>query len=157
MLLDGAPDHLALNGKGVHIAPSFAWLQKLLAARHPQFHILATLGDTNFADAAIGIDGALRGLFEIVAVTHDDFARLHTGGGRNIQLHLGADVASLVGDRDKTDEWLVVGAVERGRGYLDLLHELALVGVHRIEPEHHVMLVDMGSGIAQRAKRVHRI
>ena len=43
------------------------------------------------------------------------------------------------------------------RSNFDLLHQLALIGVHRVEAVHHVMLVGMGGRIAQRAERVHRV
>ena len=47
-------------------------------------------------------------------------------------------------------------AFDCGRGHLDLLDQLALVGVHRVEPVDHVVLVDVGGGVAQGAERVHR-
>ena len=43
------------------------------------------------------------------------------------------------------------------RGHLDLLDQLALVGIDCVEAKHHVMLVHVGRGIAQRAEWIHRI
>ena len=55
---------------------------------------------------------------------------------------------------------LHVGAVESvldlDAGHLDLLHQLALVGVHRVQAVHHVVLIDMGRRVAQGAQRVQR-
>ena len=44
----------------------------------------------------------------------------------------------------------------RGRGHLDLFDQLALVGVHRVQPVDHVVLVGVRCGIAQGAERIHR-
>ena len=38
----------------------------------------------------------------------------------------------------------------------DLLHQLALVGIHRVEPINHVMFGRMGRGVAQGAQGIHR-
>jgi hypothetical protein len=48
-----------------------------------------------------------------------------------------------------------MSAIYCGGSDLDLLDQLAFIGVHRIEAENHVVLVRMSSRIAQCAKRVH--
>ncbi len=48
-------------------------------------------------------------------------------------------------------------ALHGGRRHLDLLHQLALVGVHRVEAVDHVVLVHVGGRVAQGAERVHRV
>ena len=60
-----------------------------------------------------------------------------------------------VASRDETDIGLVVTAFDFERGDLDLLDQLTLIGVDRVQPEHHVVFVDMGCRVAQRAERVH--
>ena len=53
---------------------------------------------------------------------------------------------------------LHIGAVEPilhlDARHLDLLHQLALVGIHRVQAVEHVVLVDMGRRVAQGAQRV---
>ena len=48
-----------------------------------------------------------------------------------------------------------MAALNAGGGHFDLLHQLALVGVHRVQAVDHVVLVGMGGGVAQGAERVH--
>src|SRR5208337_1365556 len=157
MLLDGSPDHLALYRERVNVAPCFSGLEILLTARYTQFHIFVALCYANFANAAVSVDGALRRLLKVIAVLHDRFASLHARSSLYVQLYLGADDVSFVGDRDKTDKWLVMRGVYCGGSDLNLLNQLAFIGVHRVEAENHVVLVPMGSRIAQCAERVHGV
>ena len=48
-----------------------------------------------------------------------------------------------------------MAAFDGGRRHLDLLHQLPLVGVHRVELEHHVMRLFRRRRITQIAQRVH--
>ena len=52
---------------------------------------------------------------------------------------------------------LVVPALDLQRGDLNLLHQAALIGIHCVQAIDHVVRVDMGGGIAQRAEWVHRL
>ena len=70
-------------------------------------------------------------------------------------VHLGAEGASLVTGGEQLDVTLVVVSFHfEGRDF-DLLHQLALVGVHCVKAMKHVVLVSVRGGVAQRAKRVH--
>ena len=158
VLLDRAADHLALHGQRIHITVGLARLQKHLATGVAQLHERFALGRIDLADAKIGIDRAAIGaLLEVVAVADRHLNPLHTSGGLFIQLDLGADAAALVLHLHQTNEGLVVRVLYRGRRHLDLLDQFALIGIDGIEAKYHVVLVHMGSGIAQRAERVHGI
>ena len=135
-----------------------AQLQKHFAAGVTQFHELFALGRIDLAYPKIGIDRAAIGtLLEVVAIADRHFNPLHASGGMSIQLNLGTDAAALVFHLHQTHERLVVRILYRGRGNLDLLDQFALIGIHGIQAEHHMVLVHMGSGVAQRAERVHGI
>ena len=68
MLLDGPADHLPLHRQRVHVAVRLTDAQKMLAAGNAQLHELVSLFDTDFSDAAVVIDGPLRGQFQNIAV-----------------------------------------------------------------------------------------
>ena len=58
-----------------------------------------------------------------------DLLALHARCGLDIQLHHGADGAPLVADRHQTHEGFVVRVLDGVRRYLDLLDQLAFVGI----------------------------
>ena len=156
MLADGAPNHLALHGQCIDVAMGLPQRQKSFAARKTQLQKLAALGGVDFAHPKVGVNVALRGLLQIVAIAHGHLLALDAGGGLHVQLHLGADGAAQVAHRHQPHISLVVRVFHRGRRHLDLLDQLALVGVQRIKAVHHVVLVGVRGRIAQRAQRVHR-
>src|SRR5690606_16234805 len=96
MFLDGAADHLALNGQGINVTPRLARAQVLLSARHPKLQELIPFGNTDLTDAALAVDGTAGRLLQVVAVVHGDLAPLYTSGCLDIQLHPGADAAASV-------------------------------------------------------------
>ena len=158
VFLDRAADHLALHGQRIHITVGLARLQEHFAAGVAQFHELFALGRIDITHPKIGIDRAAIGaLLEVVAIADRHLNPLHASGGLFIQLDLGADAAALVFHLHQAHERLVVRVLYRGRRHFDLLDQLALVGIHRIQAVHHVVLVHVGGGIAQCAQRVHRI
>src|SRR5690606_17793015 len=57
MFLDGAPDHLALNGQGINVTPRLARAQVLLPAGHPKLEELISFGNADLADATVAVDG----------------------------------------------------------------------------------------------------
>ena len=60
---------------------------------------------------------------------------------------------SIIG-LEQLDVRLVVAVAHLQARHLDLFDELAFVGVDGIEPVHHMVFVEMGGGVAQRAQRV---
>jgi hypothetical protein len=50
-------------------------------------------------------------------------------------------------------DWRAMG--NRGGGHLDLLHQLPLVSVHGVEAKHHVVLINVGRGVAQAIERLY--
>ena len=155
MLPDRPANHLALYRKGFHVAPGVSRPEIVLTARHAQFDELVPLLHADLAHAAVAIERAPSDPFEIIPVLNVDFAALDPAGRLDIELDLGTDHASPVARRHQADIGPVVGVLDRGRRDLDLLHQLALVGVHRIEPVDHVMSVRVCRRVAQRAERVH--
>ena len=96
MLGNGSPNHLALNGCGVHIAPGFAFPEKALAARYAKLDERISPLDPDLADTAVAIDGAACRLFEIVAVLNPPFRTPRASGGLDIEFDLRADDARLL-------------------------------------------------------------
>ena len=150
MLADGAADHLALHGQRGHVAPGFARSQKSLVAGHAKFDELVPLLDPNLADAARAIHRALGDRFEIVAVLDGDRLALHAALRFDVQFDAGADDAPPAVRREHADVGGVVGVLDRRRRHLDLLHQLAFVRIHRVEPIHHVVPVHVRGRVAQR-------
>ena len=103
----------------------------------------------------VGIDIAIGQLLQIIPVLNGQDLPLDCFAPRNIQLHLRGDRALAVMGGDQLHISLVMTALDFQRGYFNLLHKAALVGVHGVKPVYHMMLVGMGGGIAQGAKRVH--
>ena len=94
--------------------------------------------------------------FEPVERCHGDRLPGHAVCCGDVQLHLGAHDTLATGyRRDEPHIRLVVPALHGGRRHLNLLHQLPLVGIHRIELEHHVVRLFRRRGIAQVAQRIH--
>jgi hypothetical protein len=94
-------------------------------------------------------------MLQVVAVLH---VLLETTKAReflNVDLDLRSEDTAPVAGGHKPDRGLVVGVLDRRRRDLDLLDELPLVGIDRIEPEYHVVLVHVCRRVTQRAERVH--
>ena len=153
MLLDGAADHEPLEGVAIHVADSLARTQRLLQVA--QFEKLLAGFAAEVLHQAVGIDGASGDLLEIVARLHGDRLAAHTRAALDVEFDLGAEGALLVAGGEQLDVALVVAAFHFEGGHLDLLHQLALVGIHRVEAIDHVVLVGVGGGVAQGAERVH--
>ena len=156
VLLDGPPDHLALHGQGIHLAVGLPQGQVDLTAGVAQLHELFALGGADLADTEVAVHRPLGQLLEVVAVVDGQHLRLGASGRLHVQLHLGRD-ALLVAHLQQPHVGLVEGVLDGGRCHLDLLDQLALVGVHGIEPVHHVVLVGVGGRVAQGAQRLHRV
>ena len=153
VLLDRAADHFALDGTGVHIAPGFTHPQVHLAARHFQLQVLIALSGTDLTNTDVGVQRAARLLFQVKTVLHcDGIATHHTGCVFTIHFDAGRDDAALIADRQQLDIGLVVTPLHRGCSHLNLLHQTLLVGIHSVEPVHHVVLVNVRGRIAQGAE-----
>ena len=151
MLLDRAADHLPLKRVIIDIADCLSGLQPMLAARQFHFDQLIALGDANLSDTAILVDRAARDLLQIVAVLHGLFLAAHARQPLNIDLHTRTDDAAFVAGSDQPYVGLVVRAIDLKRRDFDLLHQLPFVGIHRVEPIDHVVLVGVSRRVAQRA------
>ena len=148
VLFDGAVDHLALHGQRFHVAIGMAEAQVLLAAGAAELEIFVAPRHSYSAHPAIGIDRPPCGHFQIVAVLHGDFLAGYSMCGLRIEFHFSGDDTPQILHRKQLHISFVVSAFHRGRGHFDLLHQLALVGIHRIELEHHVMRLFGRGGIA---------
>ena len=156
MLADGAANHLALHGQRIDVAVRLPQRQKGFAIGKAQLQKLAALGGVDLAHPKVAVNGALGGLLQIVPIAHGDFLAPDAVRRLDIQLHPGADAAALVAHRHQPHKSLVVCVFHCRRRHLDLLDQLALVGVQRVKAVHHVVLVGVRGRIAQRAQRVHR-
>ena len=155
MLADGSADHLAPDGVGIHVTRDFSQPEVLFAARHSELDEFVASFDADFADAMVAIDGAAGHVFEIVAVLDIDFpAPDSSRSSLDIELDLGADDAAPIARRHDPDIGLVVGVFDGGRRDLDLLHQLAFVGIDGIETIDHVVLIYMRRGVTQRTERI---
>lgn len=90
VLLDGALNHLALDGQGFHVTRGLprskeSWLQ----SGSPQFHELASLGDADFADPTVMVHRSLRRHLQEIAILNVHLLSLHPATDIHIQLHLG--------------------------------------------------------------------
>ena len=155
VLANGAADHLPRHHAGVHVAPRFAPAQVVLAAGDPKFDQFLPSPDADLPDAAAAVEGAAGGLFEIITVLHGRLLAPDPPGGLDVQFDARADRPAAVAGRHQTDVRPVMGVLHGCRGHLDLLHELALVGVDRVEPVDHVISVGVGRRVTQRAEGVH--
>ena len=155
MLVNGAADHQALQRVCVHIAHGLTGLEKCLAARQFHFEKLVVAPGADFADPAIGVNGAPGQLFQIIAILDDGLLAADLLAFQRVDLDARRDRPLAVACGDEAHIRLVVTALDFERRHLDLLDQLPLIGVHRVQPEHHVVLVHMGGRITQRAKRIH--
>src|SRR5690554_7675544 len=71
MFLDGAADHLALNGQRINVTPRLARAQVLLSAGYPKLQELIPFGNADLADATVAVDGTAGPLLQVVAVVHE--------------------------------------------------------------------------------------
>ena len=156
VLPDGPADHLALYGGGVHVPVVLSRSQKPLLARDLEFDELFPWLDADVTDAEVPVDGAAGSLFKVVAVHDVLFLASDPAGGLHVEFDPGGDRPAIVVRVEQSNVWLVVSVLDHGGRYFDLLHQLALVGVHGIEPVDHVALIDVRRRIAQGTKRVHR-
>ena len=78
MLLDGAANHLALNGKSIHISIRLARFQELLATGKAQLHKLPALFNTDFSNRTIGIDRPTGNHFEVITILDGALLRRNT-------------------------------------------------------------------------------
>ena len=147
MLPNGPANHLPLDGEGVHVAPGFSQPEVSLPARHAELDELVVPFDPDLANAAITVGSPSGGLFEIVAVLDIDLPASDSSGCLDVEFDPGADDPAPVARRNQADVWLVVRTRDRGRCHLDLLHQLALVRIHGIEPIDHVVLICVRRGI----------
>ena len=155
VLADGAADHLPRHHAGVHVAPRFAPAQVALAAGDSKFDQFLSWPDANLPDAATAVEDAARGLFEIITVLHGLLLAPDPPRSLDVQFDARADRPAAVAGRHQTDVGPVMGVLHGCRGHLDLLHELALVGVDRVEPVDHVMPVGVGRRVTQRTQGIH--
>ena len=145
VFFDRAGNHGALHGLGVDIAPSLAYTQELFAAGHFQLNELVRLGCANFANAHIGVQRAACLLLQVETILHRDrFAPHSACGVLSVHFNAGSDDAFFVGHGQQLHIRLVAAALHSGCGHLNLLHQLLLIRIHRIQPVHHVVLVHMG-------------
>ncbi len=96
VLLDSTANHFPLYGQRIHIAVRFPDTKEVLAPGHAQFQELVALLDPDFTHAAIFVDGAVRGLFQVVAVLVTHFLAPDTRGCLHVQLDFGRDDSALV-------------------------------------------------------------
>jgi len=96
----------------------------------------------------------LRASGSLSQLRNDGFA-IDTKHLRHIQFNFGAELAPLVACGDQLDVTPVVATLHFEGGHFNLLYQLPLIGVHCVQPVEHVVLVDMGGGVAQCAKRIH--
>ena len=157
VLLDGAVDHLALHSQRVHVAAGLARTEVFFAAWIAEFHELVVLGIPDvMPDDVVPVNLPLGHFFELVERCHGDRLPGHAVCRGDVQLHLGShDTFATRYRRDEPHIRLVVPALHGGRRHLDLLHQLPLVGIHRIELEHHVVRLFRRRGIAQIAQGMH--
>ena len=139
MLPNGPANHLPLDGKGIHVAPGLSRPEVLLAAGYAELHELVSPLDPNLADAAITVHGPLS-------------VRDRRHPGRPLP---GAYGPEPVARRNQANVGLVVGVLDYGRGHFDLLHQLAFVGIYRIQSVDHMVLVRVRCRVAQRAEGIH--
>ena len=111
----------------------------MLSAGVAEFKKLIALGHADFAHPAIVIKRPPRGHFQIIAILHSELLADDTSRRLRIEFNLGGNDALLVAYRNQADIRLVVSTFYGGRGHFDLLHQLTLVGVHRIELKNHVV------------------
>ena len=155
MLADGAADHFALHGQRFHVAVCFAFPQEPFVAGHAKFDELVARLDPNLADAARAIHRALRHRFEIVAVLDRHRLAPHAALRFDVQFDFCTDDAAPAAGGKHADVRGVVGVLDRGRRDLDLLHQLALVRVDRVQPIDHVVRLHVRRRVAQRTQRRH--
>ena len=127
----------------------------MFLARHTQLQKLGALRRPDFADSAVGVDCAAGGLLQVVAVLDRDLLAPHASGGLDVQGDLGGDVAASVANRDQAHIGPIVRVLHRGRGDLYLLDQPPLVGIDRVQPVDHVVLIHVGGRVAQCTERVH--
>ena len=157
VLLDGPVNHLALHSEHVHVAVGLAWTEVLFATGIAEFHELVVLGIPNvLPDDVVPVNLPLGHFFELVERCHRNRLPGDAVRGGDVQLHLRARDTPAAGyRRDEAHIRLVVSALHEGRRHLNLLHQLALVGVHHIELENHVVRFFRRRGIAQVTQRIH--
>ncbi|MBX3689169.1 hypothetical protein, partial [Dokdonella sp.] len=86
MFLDGALDHLALDGQRIDITPGLARCQVDLATRYPQFQRLRTTSGTDLVDATVLVHCAPGFLLQIESVHDGDFLAADTAAHVHIEL-----------------------------------------------------------------------
>ncbi len=158
VLLDRAADHQPLERVGVHVADRLARSAASVLRRN------CSVPDTSSpfaarcsADQAVGIHGAPGGLLQVVAGLHGDrFAADMPAPRCTSSSTLRRNAPRLLLVDSSLHVRLVVAALDLQRSHLDLLDQLALVGVHRVQAIDHVVLVHVGGRVAQGAERVHR-
>ena len=156
VLADRLDDHLPVDGGRVHAAVDVSGPHPMLVPRQPQLQVLVAPFDTDLADPMIPVHRAPRLPLQLVAVGHLQGAAPHPAARcRHVHLDLGPDGSPLPAGRHQADVGPVVIVGDHPGRHLDLLHQLAFVRVHRIEPVDHVVLVRVGRRVAQGAERVH--
>ena len=152
MLADRLAHHLPVNGDRIHAAVDVAGPHPVIIIRQPQFHVFVATLDADLADAMTPVHLAARLPLQLVAVGHLQDAPSHTAARRrHVHLDLGPDDAPLPARGHQADIGPVVIVRDHSGGDLDLLDQLALPGVHRVEPVDHVVLVRVGGRVAQGA------
>ena len=156
VLADGAADHLARDLVLVDGAVALALPEEEAVAGDAELDGGAVAG-ADLADAEVLVELAAGLLLEVVAVEALDGLAADARLRLDVELQGDGDgraPAALV-DGEDLDVGRVVGVLDGGRGDLDLLDELALVGVDGVEPVDHVVLVGVGGRVAERAEGVH--
>ncbi len=156
VLFDGPADHLPLDSRCVHITVGLTLLEVDRISRNAQLQEFRTLGGPDFSNADVGVD-ITAGLEVEPSVRLDSaLPSPDTSSLGHIDLDLRSD-DSLALDDGLNESYigLVVGLLNRCGGDLDLLNELPLVGIHRVQFVDHVVLLRVSCGVSQRAERVH--
>ena len=154
VLVDGLADLQALVLVLVDLADGLAEPHDRLGAGEAD--VLLALGAVDVLDDVAVVDVPAAGeLHQVDARLDLLLLPLDLARPDGVVLDVGGD-ALLVVDADQPDVGLVVAVGDRDARHLDLLDELALVGVHRVQPVDLVVLVPVRRRVAEGAQRIQR-